>query len=622
MAEAETPLAQDFETPTREAWLTLVQKVLKGTDFEKRLVSRTADGIAIQPLYTRADEVESAAPVGRTGWFPGGWDVRTIHADVDPMAVNKAIHDDLQNGATSLLLQIKAPGQAGLPHGAEGLSAALKGVFLDACAIALDARESTHEAAGSMLQIWREAGINENSRRGAFNYDPLGVLAKTGSLYHPPDRACEIAARLAADSRTMSHVTALLADGRPYHEAGASEAQELAAMLATLVAYLRACETAGLRPRMAFDQIAVALSADADLFVTIAKLRAARRLIARVAEACGAGSAVEKLQLSATTSGRMMAKRDPWVNMLRTTIACAGAAFGGVESITVLPYTWALGRPDAFARRIARNTHLVLQEETNAARVIDPAHGSWYVEKLTAELSEKAWSIFQDIESKGGMAGALESGFIQDEISRVAEARAGDIAHGRMELTGVSAFPLLADDAVTYEIFAPFEPIVPGGFSVRALEAKRLAEPFERLRDAADAHTARTGKPPSLFLACLGDLAVHGTRATWIRNFLAAGGIEAISSEPLHNSAEAGRAFADSGTPIACICSSDTVYAELGEATAGALKQAGAQQVLLAGRPKDQEAALKAAGVDRFLYSGGDAIATLSALHETLGVRG
>ena len=620
MAEAETPLVQDFEPPSREAWLSLVQKVLKGADFEKRLVSRSADGIAIQPLYTRADEVEGAAPVGRTDWFPGGWDVRTLHADIDPAAVNTAIHDDLQNGATSLLLQIQAPGQSGLSDAADVLRAALKGVFLDACSIALDARENTLDAAGSLLEIWRDAGINENSRRGAFNCDPLGVLAKTGTLYYPADRSCEIAAKLAADSRTMSHVTALLADGRPYHEAGASEGQELAAMLATLVAYLRACEGAGLRPRMAFGQIAVALSADADLFFTIAKLRAARRLIARVAEACGAESAVEKLQLSATTSGRMMAKRDPWVNMLRTTIACAGAAFGGAETITVLPYTWALGRADAFARRIARNTHLVLQAETNAARVIDPAHGSWYVEKMTAELSAKAWSIFQDIERQGGMARTLESGFIQDEIGRVAAARAGDIAHGRMELTGVSAFPRLADDAVKFEPFAPVEPIVAGGFSVRALAPQRLAEPFERLRDDADAHKDRTGKRPGVFLACLGDLAVHGARATWIRNFLATGGLEVITSEPLHNSSDAGKAFADSGAAIACICSSDKVYGELGEATAGVLKQAGAQQVLLAGRPKDQEAALKAAGVDQFVSAGGDAIAMLTGLHKTLGV--
>jgi methylmalonyl-CoA mutase len=375
---------------------------------------------------------------------------------------------------------------------------------------------------------------------------------------------------------------------------------------------------------MAIGKIALALAADADLFLTVAKFRAARRMVAKVAEACGAGSAADSIQLTASTSERMMARRDPWVNMLRTTIACAGAAFGGAEAITVLPFTWALGEPDAFARRIARNTHLVLQEESAAARVIDPAHGSWYVETLTDDLAKAAWALFQEIEAQGGtmggMAAALESGFIQDRIARVAEARAGDIAHGRVELTGVSAFPRLGDDGVTVAPHPPFDPIVNGGTSVTPLAARRLAEPFEALRDAADAHLARTGKRPQVFLACLGDLAVHATRSTWTSNFLAAGGIEAIVSAPLHNSADVGAAFAASGAAVACLCSSDQVYAELGEAAAGALKQAGAKQVLLTGRPKAQEAALESAGVDTFIFAGADAVATLTELHKALEV--
>jgi methylmalonyl-CoA mutase len=621
MPELDAALTAEFAPPSREAWLALVAKVLKGGDFEKWLVSRTADGIAIAPLYTQADAVQGTAAAARSASFPGGWDVRQRHAEPDPAAANAAILEDLEGGATSLLLQIRAPGQAGLSYRAGPLAKALQGVFLDAVAIALDARENTLDAAGSLIEIWRGAGVSENARRGAFNYDPLGVLARTGTLYYPADRACGIAARLAADSRTMSHVTALVADGRPYHEAGGSEAQELAAMLATLVAYLRACEAAGLRPRMALGQIAVALAADADLFLTTAKLRAARRMAGRVAEACGAGSAAGKVRLAASTSERMMARRDPWVNMLRTTVACAGAAFGGAEAITVLPFTWALGRPDRFARRIARNTHLVLQAECGAARVSDPAHGSWYVEKLTDELAGKAWALFQDIEARGGMARALESGFIQGAIERVAEARAGDIAHGRIELTGVSAFPRIGDDGVKFEPHAPADPVVAGGTSVAALAPRRLAEPFERLRDAAGAHLARTGRRPQVFLAALGELAVHGPRVTWMRNFLAAGGIDALVSEPLHNSADAGKAFAASGAAVACLCSYDKVYAELGEAVAGVLAQAGAKEVLLAGRPKEQQAALEAAGVDAFVFAGGDAVATLTRLHGALGVR-
>jgi methylmalonyl-CoA mutase len=621
MSEAELTLAAEFEPASREQWLALVGKVLKGGDFEKRLVSRTADGIAIQPLYTRTDSQAGALAQRRSGQLAGAWDVRQRVVEPDPKAANTAILEDLTGGVTSILLQIDAPGQGGLSDDAETLAAALNGVLLDGCPIALDARENALDAAGSLIQIWRDRGIAEASRQGAFNYDPLGVLAKTGTLYYPAARSCEIAAKLAVDCAGMPNVTALLADGRPYHEAGASEAQELAAMLATLIAYLRACEAAGLAPGAALGRIAVGLAADADLFLTMAKLRAARRLLARVAEACGAGAAAGSLQIAATTSERMMARRDPWVNMLRTTAACAGAAFAGADTITVLPFTWALGRPDAFARRIARNTHLVLQEESSVARVTDPAHGSWYVETLTGELSSKAWALFQEIEAKGAMARALESGFIQDEIARVAEARAKDITHGRAELTGVSAFPMLGDDGVKFAPHPPADPITKGGTSVVPLAPRRLAAPFEALRDNADAHQAKTGTRPQVILAALGDLAVHATRATWMTNFLAAGGIEAILSEPLHNSADAGKAFAASGASVACLCSSDQTYGELGEATASVLKQAGARQVLLAGRPREQEAALKAAGVDTFVFAGGDAIATLTKLHETLGVQ-
>ena len=621
MNEADVALAAAFEAPTREAWLKLVDKVLKGGDFEKRLVARTADGLALSPLATRAD-VAGAAPIAKKpSYFQGGWDIRQRHAEPDPSLANAAILEDLQGGVTSLLLQIMAPGQSGLSYSAEALSTALKGVFLNGCTVALDARENTMDAAGSLIELWRAANLSENARLGAFNCDPLGVLAATGTLYYPADRACEIAARLAVDCRTMTHVTALLADGRPYHEAGASEAQELAAVLATLVAYLRACEAQGLRPRMALGKIALGLAADTDLFLTVAKLRAARILVCRVADACGAGSAGAVMHLTATTSERMLARRDPWVNMLRATAACAGAAFGGADAVSVLPFTWALGRPDAFARRIARNTHLVLQEESGLGRVVDPAAGAWAVEKLTRDLAGKAWELFQDIERKGGMARVLESGALQGEIANVAQARARSIATGRLELTGVSAFPRLGDDGVKVAPHPPADAIVKGGTSVVAVPARRLAEPFEALRDAADSFAVRTGAAPQVFLANLGELAAHSARSAWMRNLLAAGGIEAVASAPLHNSTEAGKAFADSGTDVACICSSDAVYAELAEATVGALAAAGAKRVLLAGRAKEQEAALKAAGIDAFVFAGTDAIAVLASLHEALGVR-
>src|SRR4029453_13943723 len=270
MNEADVALAAAFEVPTRETWLKLVDKVLKGGDFEKRLVARPADGLALSPLATRADVAGATVVAKKPSYFQGGWDIRQRHAEPRPKLANAAILEDLQGGVTSLVLQIMAPGQSGLSYSAEAFSTALKGVFLNGCTIARDARENTRDAAGSLIELWRAANLSENARLGAFNCDPLGVLAATGTLYYPADRACEIAAKLAVDCRTMTHVTALLADGRPYHEAGASEAQDLAAVLATLVAYLRACEAQGLRPRMALGKIALGLAADTDLFLTVA----------------------------------------------------------------------------------------------------------------------------------------------------------------------------------------------------------------------------------------------------------------------------------------------------------------------------------------------------------------
>lgn len=626
-----TPLAEGFPPADRAQWVALVEKSLKGGDFEKRLVSRTLDGLRIEPLYTRADQRQDAGREqpgtppftrGSVVRSPGSpWDIRQFHSETDPAEANAAIIEDLEGGVTSIALHIAAPGTSGLKLQPGTLLRALDGVLLDLCPIALVAGEDFELAARELMALWVDKGIGPRARMAHFGADPLGNLAQSGTLGTPIAEMMQSAVGLAADTAASPGVTVFTADGHPYHAGGASEAQELAAMLATLVAYLRAAEAGGLAPADALPKFTVALAADADQFSTIAKLRAARRLVWRVADACGAGDAAGRIPLAAVTAWRMMAKRDPWTNMLRTTMACAAAALGGADSITVLPYTFALGRPDRFARRIARNTQLVLAEESSLGRVADPAGGSWYVEKLTDEMAGKGWELFQQIETEGGMAAALTSGFVQDRIAATAAERAKLIATGRMELTGVSAFPLLGADGVTADPWPLSEPArLPAAVMVRPLASRRLAEPFEALRDAADAETLRSGTPPTVFLASLGAIADHTIRSTWLKNYLAAGGIAALATDGYADSGAAAAAFAASGVKVACIASSDAVYAEHAEATARALKAAGARHVLMAGRPGEREAALRAAGVDDFIAAGGDAIATLAALQKTLGV--
>ena len=614
-------LAGDFPPASIAQWRALIDKALKNSDFERRFVGRTADGLRIEPLYTARPENSLLAAM-KPPTSGMGWDIRQLHAETDPATANAAILEDLAGGASSITLRVGAAGWAGLPCTAASIERSLDGVLLDVCPIALDAGNNTPEAAAGVTALWQARGLGSHQRLGAFNYDPLGTLAQTGGLSVPLPPALQQAATLLHQTLPWPGVSALRANGHVWHAAGASEAQELAGILGAVVAYLRAAEAAGVDPSSALPKIAVNLAVDADQLLGLAKLRAVRRLLSRVAAACGAADA--RVAVTAETSVAMMTRRDPWVNMLRTTMACATAAWGGADCITVLPFTWALGQPDAFARRMARNTSIVLMEESGLGRVTDPAAGSFAVETLTADLEKAAWALFVEMEAAGGLAAVLSSGKFQEQIARTADEKRKGVAAGKVPLTGTSAFPRLGDDGV---VVTPW-PIAARaaadltGVRVTPLTAYRPSEPFEELRDAADAYTPRHGKPPSVFLACLGPLAGHAARATWLGNFLAAGGVASVQSAPLMQSTDAGRAFAESGATVACICAADETYAELGEATAALLKTAGAQRLYLAGRPKDLEASLKAVGVDRFIFAGCDMIEVLMDVHHAFGIDG
>ncbi|MFT3730012.1 MAG: methylmalonyl-CoA mutase subunit beta [Hyphomicrobium sp.] len=618
----ELHLAQDFPTATIEEWRALVEKALKGADFEKRLVARTADGLKINPLYTRADALQSTVnalpgkPPLTRGMKPArdglGWDIRTFHAEPDPKAANAEILEDLEGGVTSIAL--KVGGASGLPATKEAFDTALAGVLLDVCPIILVAGENVFDAALALMMEWDAKGIQPADRQGSFGADPLGTLAATGRLSEPVETALARAVALMKTTEACPRVQVMTADGVVAHTAGASEAQELAFMLSALVSYLRAAEEGGVSPPDALPKINVALAADIDEFSTIAKLRAARRLIWRIADASGAGAAASAVTINCPTSYRIMAKRDPWTNILRTTIACAGAALGGADAITVLPFTFALGKPDAFARRVARNIQIVCQEESHLGRVNDPAGGSWYVENLTDDMAKKAWEIFQDIEARGGLLASLLSGFIQQMIAKTADARAKSVATIRQELTGVNAFPLLGDDGVHTDPWPTAQaPTGTAAIEITPLKPHRLGEAFEALRDAADAHGGF-----KLFVASMGEIADHNVRTTWAKNYLAAGGIATLVSDGYKTADAAAEAFRASGASAGCICSSDAIYASLAEPTAKALKAAGAKFVLMAGRPGETEAALKSAGIDQFLSAGADAVATLKGLQDKL----
>ncbi|KMO16696.1 methylmalonyl-CoA mutase family protein [Methylobacterium platani] len=599
----DTTLAAAFPAATEAQWRALVDGVLKGADFDKRLVRRTPDGIRVAPLYPAA---EAAPQPGRAA--PGRWRVSQRVDHPDPAEANALALTDLEGGADALTLVIAGAPAArgfGLP-GPDGLAAALDGVMLPLIGLRLDAGAAGPETARALLALARSRGDDLAALDIDLGLDAVAVQAATGAAPSWPDPAA-----LLRDLDAQGFAgRAFLADARPFHEAGAGEALELAAVLSGALATLRALDAGGHPLERARAALSFLLVAEADEFLTVAKFRALRRLWARIEEACGLTPA--PVRLHAETAWRSTTKRDPWVNMLRATTAAFSAGLGGADAITVLPFTAALGLPDAFARRCARNTQHVLLDEANLWRVADPAAGAGGFEALTEALCTEAWALFQAIEREGGIAGSLRSGALADRLATLRRTRDGDLATRRQPITGTSEFPDLHEAPVAVLAPAPAAEPVPEG----ALPSRRLAEAYEALRDASDAILARTGKRPRVFLANLGPLSAFNTRATFARNAFEAGGIEAVTNEGFPDHAAMAAAFRESGTRLACLCSSDAVYAEEAVPAAEALRAAGAATLILAGKPGELEGALRAAGVAHDLHAGCDLVKLLRQVQD------
>ena len=611
-------LASEFPQATRAQWLKLVEAVLKGESFEQRLVAKTYDGLSVEPLYGRRGDTHPVA-ARRPG---GAWQVVARVDHPDPAAANAYALEDLENGVTGLSLVFSASIGArgyGLDASEAAIERILDGILPDAgVPIDLDVSLQTEKAPEELAALIKRRGFEPGSTDIHFGLDPLGAMAAAGGAPLPWSKTAPIfAARVSSLSTQGFRGPFAVADARPVHEAGGSEAQELGFALGNAVAYIRALEAGGTKLDDARRMIYFRLAADTDQFLTIAKFRALRKLWARVEEACSL--APEGVYVSAETAWRMMTRRDVHVNMLRTTIAAFSAGLGGADAITSLPFTSALGLPDRFARRFARNSQLILLEESNLAKVADPAAGSGSIEDLTDKLCRVAWSLFQEIDSAGGAAAALESGLVQKKIATVREEREKAIATRRHALTGASDFPHLAETPVSVVDVAKV-PILSTEKKIafEPLPSSRLAESYESLRDASDCILQRTGLRPIIFLANLGTPSDFTARANFAKSFFEAGGIEAVGTINFTSRDQLVESFQTSGAKLACLCSSDAVYARDGAAMAKALAMAGARHVYLAGQPGKAEKQLREGGVNTFIYAGCDAVATLKSAHDML----
>lgn len=615
-----SPVQEEALEQARARWRSAVAAVLAkggrrdpddlGGEPERLLASPTYEGFPIRALYTALDGHDEPALPGDWPFVrganpcprdPSGWKVAEGFPAPgfagSPADGNAAVLDALVNGVSALTLRVGGTGIA-----VDDLDRWLEGVYLDLAPVLIDAGAEFGSAAEAVRTL--VAGADDATRAQMsvdLGADPLSAHFSG----HPAPTVDDVVA-VATGLAGRPGVRAIMVDGPAFHNRGANAGWELATVIAVATAYLRLLSRAGTDMADALGQISFRLVADDDQFMTIAKFRAARRLWARVADVVGhpdGGAA----RLHAVTSLPMMTQRDPWVNMLRTTVAAFGAGIGGADSVQVLPFDVAIpggfpGISADFARRIARNTQLLLLEESHLGRVLDAAGGSFYVEDLTETLAAQAWSHFQDIEARGGIQHAYDH--IAEQIDDVRTRRADDIAHRRTAVTGVNEFPNLDERPL---------PPDPGTGDIQ-----RYAMAFEALRDRSDGYVARTGTRPRVLLLPLGPLAEYNIRTTFATNLLASGGIEVFDPGTIEPGTVAA-AVERAGTSIAVICGADVRYRGEAVGVLVAARAAGCDVIYLAGQASALTGIPEYQHPDGFLSAKINAVQELSKILDRLG---
>jgi methylmalonyl-CoA mutase len=703
-------LRDDFPVPSLDDWQAECVKLLKGVPFAKKMYTRTYEGLTLRPLYTAADVASSPlvgtvpgqAPFGRgnhpLGYRDAPWQVAQELPYPTCGEFNAALVHDLARGQDAVVLVVDAAGQAGLDPDQAGaglvgrggtsvasvadLRAALAGVDLAAHPVHLEAGCAALAHAAMLVALARERGVDPSRLHGSVGLDPLQGLVEFGQLPASLDQTYDELALLTRWGAAQApRLRTVAARGHAFHDGGANAVQELAFTLAAAVHHLRELEVRGVTVDTAAPRIRLSLSVGTHFFLEIARLRAARWLWARVVGACGGTEDAQKLDLHARTSRFGLTVLDPHVNILRGTTEAMAAILGGVDSLCVSPFDLAIGLPDDLSRRIARNTHAILREESHLDLVADPAGGTWYVEALTTEIAEAAWELFQEVEAFGGLVGALKEGWVQEQIAGVAAERRANVAARRDILVGVNQYanPLEGicqgrqvdftalqaqrarevqevrtggspdraqvvlpklDHILTAPAGEVFEAVVEaaaGGATVGELcrsrrhardpqlhvepiPAWRAGEMFEELRRAVVARAVDDPAAATVFAANLGDVARYMPRLDFTRGFFQSGGFKVQADRYFTGPDDAAAAARASGARLAVMVGLDETYAELGVSTAAALKAAGVATVILAGLPGDLVAPLRTAGVDEFIHVRSDAHAVLCALARRQGV--
>jgi methylmalonyl-CoA mutase len=705
-AEKNRRLLSEFAPHTHAAWKGAAEELLKGRSFEKTLVTPTYEGFALEPIYM-SETVGDLAHLGEMpgmgshvrgarveGYLGAGWLVSQELAAPTPEALNAVALEELAKGQNELNVWLDAPSRAGRAAGAENgatgvcgvslatlgdLRALMQGIHAEMISQYWQAGAAAPALYALLLAWWRESGTPLEAVRGCLGMDPVGWMAETGALPGATGRVFDdMAAVIESAARTVPALQVVDVQGHPWHKAGASSVQEMAAVLATGVGYLGEMQRRGLAAETVAPRMRLSVSIGGHFFIEIAKLRALRLLWSRVLDAFAVPASARGTHLHARTGLWNKTVFDPYVNMLRTTTEAFAAVVGGCDSLHVGPFDEVIRESDAFSRRVARNTHAILGEECGMQQVIDPAGGSWAVEALTDQMAAQAWKQFQEIEAAGGILATLEAGALQDSVEAVRLERMKNIQRRKDVMVGINTYPNATEkplppreidyDAVLKERLAALQAwkagrdaaaveaaleaakAASGAARIEALAAaaatgatldelyaaldagepelrvkpvrlQRAAAEYEALRLAARA-LAEAGRPATVHQLNMGPSRGYRARADWTSSFFQAGGFTVLNEDDYPDPAAAAAALTESGARAAVITSDDATYATTVAPLARALKERDPGiRVLVAGAPGENEAAWREAGVDDFVHVRVNAYAFNRELLESMGAR-
>ncbi len=629
---SEFNLSEDFPVPSYEDWKSSAEKLLKGQSFEKKLITKTYEGIDLDPIYTKKDiknltfinsqpgEDNFLRGTDSHGYQKNNWDIcQGIKAD-SLKEFNTKLKEALDRGQTAIYLDIDFLEINDQKKMAEVLS----DIDLDKYPIYFKTGFSSLKTLNILVEYAKKNGFCLSEIKGSIETDPIADLAEFGTLPKSLENIYEdMAKSVKLASQELPGLKTIGINGSLFHNGGADSVTELSVSLGTAVEYLTEMRSRGININDAAKQISFTIGIGTNFFMEIAKLRSIRFLWQKIVEEFGGNKDAQKAHIHAKTSSYYLTKLDPFVNTLRTTTEAFSAVLGGADVITTNTYDDVLGENSDLSMRIARNTQIILKEESNLKRLIDPAGGSYYVETLTSNIIEKVWAEFQNIEKNGGVLESLKKGYVQDKIEETVSIRNKNVFNRKSVIVGTNMF-VNPEDKVPETDKKRDENIKnkTGDLSIKKLNLSRLSEPFEEMRKLVFKYSERTNLKPKVFLANFGEVKQYKGRADFSRGLFEVGGFEIIYSEGFSNIEEMVFATITSNADIAVLCSDDNSYPEFVEVYIQSLrKQDRDISIILAGFPGKNEEQYRKWGIDDFIFMGSNVYAVLESLLKKTGVK-